>query len=204
MPSAVKQDQEQTVPFTEKREFTYADYLRWPDDVRAEIIGGIAYMMSPPNTSHQRVTGRLFNVVSTFLKGKPCEAFIAPFGVRLFPKDDNKDDTVVEPDIVVVCDSSKIDERGCNGAPDLIIEILSPSTRRKDRYLKRELYQRAKVREYWIVSPDDGEVEVHLFETGAIKVYGKNEAETAEDAKLPELVPVFALPGLEVDVKDVF
>ena len=189
--------------FAGKKNFTYKDYLNWPDDIRAEIILGVAYMMSPPLTSHQRVAGKIFLKLATFLAGKTCEAFIAPFGVRLFPKEDKTDDTVVEPDIVVVCDPSKIDKHGCNGAPDLVIEILSPSTRRKDKSLKRELYQKAKVREYWIVSPDDGEIEVHLFENNSIKFFGKNESETPDDTKLPEIAPVFVLPGLEIDVKDI-
>ena len=202
---AVNQDKvKPSHPSEKNRKFNYNDYLLWPDDVRAEIIYGIAYMMSPPQTSHQRVAGSIFNALYNFLKGKTCEVFIAPFGVRPFPKEDKSDDTVVEPDIVVICDPSKIDRHGCNGAPDLIIEILSPSTRRKDRSLKRELYQKAKVREYWIVSPDDSEIEVHLFENNSIKLFGKNEAETAEDQKLPEIVPVFILPGLEIDVKDIF
>jgi Uma2 family endonuclease len=203
MSLAVKQAQIKPDYLTKKRSFSYSDYLRWPDDIRAEIIYGVAYMMSPPLTNHQRVAGSLFNTLFDFLKGKTCEVFIAPFGVRLFPKDDKSDDTVVEPDIVVICDPSKIDERGCNGAPDLVIEILSPSTRRKDKFLKRELYQKAKVREYWIVSPDDREIEVHLFENNTIKYYGVNDSEE-EDFILSEIVPVAVLPGLEIDVKDIF
>jgi Uma2 family endonuclease len=117
------------MPLTqEKQSYTYADYLEWDENVRAEIINGKIYMMSPPLTMHQRISMRLSTQIANFLKGKPCEVFAAPFGVRLFPKEDKTDDTVVEPDIAVVCDSSKLDERGCNGAPDLVIEIISPST----------------------------------------------------------------------------
>ena len=204
MSEAFNQDQMQINPFAGRKNFTYNDYLNWPDDVRAEIINGIAYMMSPPVTSHQRISMQLSRIFSNFLEGKICEVFAAPLGVRLFPKEDKSDDTVVEPDIVVICDPAKIDERGCNGPPDLVIEILSPSTRRKDRSIKRELYQKAKVLEYWMVSPEDREIEVHLFEKNLIKFYGMNEAETPEDSLLPEIVPVFTLPGLEIDVKDVF
>ena len=204
MSLALNREQVQADYFAGKKNFTYNDYLNWPQDVRAEIISGVAYMMGQPSTSHQRVSMRLSQLYANFLKGKTCEVFAAPFGVRLFPKEDKTDDTVVEPDIVVVCDSSKIDERGCNGAPDLVIEILSPSSRRKDRSLKRELYQKAKVREYWIVSPDDSEIEVHIFENNSIKYYGKNEPETPDDSRLPEIVPGFVLPGLEIDVNDVF
>jgi len=204
MPLALKQGEAQANPFAGRKNFTYNDYLNWPDDIRAEIINGVASIMSLPFTSHQRILGKLSFKLQMFLKGKTCEVFIARFGVRLFPKEDRTDDTVVVPDIVVVCDPSKIDERGCNGAPDLVIEILSPSTRRKDRSIKRELYQKAKVREYWIVSPDDCEIEVHLFESNSIKYFGKNEDNTPDDSKLQELVPVFVLPGLEIDVKDIF
>ena len=204
MSLALNPEQMQKDYLAGKKNFTYNDYLNWPEDVRAEIISGVAYMMGQPTTSHQRVSGKLFVKLFNFLEGKTCEAFIAPFGVRLFPKEDKTDDTVVEPDIVVVCDSSKIDENGCNGAPDLVIEILSPSSRRKDRSLKRELYQKAKVREYWIVSPDDSEIEVHIFENNSIKYYGKNESETPDDSKLPEIISVYTLPGLEIDVKEIF
>ena len=199
-----EQGQAQANTFAGKKSFNYNDYLHWPDDVRAEIIYGVAYMMGQPSTSHQRVSMQLSLILASFLKGKTCQVFAAPFGVRLFPKEDKTDDTVVEPDIVVICDSSKIDDQGCNGAPDLVIEILSPSTRRKDRTLKRDLYQKAGVREYWIMSPDEKEIEVHLFETKTIKNYGKNEQETPEDSKLPEIAPVSVLPGLEIDVNDIF
>ena len=208
MSLALKQEQDQgrarVNPLVVKRNFTYKDYLAWPDDVRAEIINGIAYMMGQPSTSHQRVSMQLSLLFASFLKGKTCQVFAAPFGVRLFPKEDRTDDTVVEPDIVVICDPSKIDEQGCNGAPDLVIEILSPSSKRRDKYLKRDLYQKAGVREYWIVSADEKEIEVHLFETKTIKNYAINEPETPDDELLPEIVPVFTLPGLEIDVKDLF
>jgi Uma2 family endonuclease len=188
----------------EKRKITYADYLNWSGDVRVEIINGIAHMISMPSTIHQKISLRLMQHFIDFLAGKTYQVFTAPFAVRLFPQEDKTDDTIVEPDIVIVCDSAKIDEHGCNGAPDLIIEILSPSSRRKDRYLKRNLYQRAKVREYWIVSPDYNEIEVHLFEGNSIVFYGINEPETSDDLKLPEIVPVAMLPGLEINANDIF
>jgi Uma2 family endonuclease len=190
----------------ESKPYTYADYLEWDEDVRAEIINGDVYMMSPPFTSHQRIAGRLFTKLASFLEGKACEAFIAPFGVRLFPREDNSDNTVVEPDIVVVCDSLKIDERGCNGVPDLIIEILSPSSHRRDRLIKFNLYLKAKVREYWVVSPEDEEIAVHIFDEGRYftRIYGVNEPDTREDERGPEIVPVTVLPGLEINTKDIF
>jgi Uma2 family endonuclease len=204
MSVALKQDGELKNLFSGKSNFKYNDYLNWPEDIRVEIIHGVAYMMSPPVTIHQKISMLLSLRFASFLEGKTCQVFAAPFGVRLFPKEDKTDDTVVEPDIVVVCDPSKIDERGCNGAPDLIIEILSPSTRRKDRYIKRELYQKAGVREYWMVSPEDCEIEVHLFEENSIKFFGINDSDTPEHLKLPDVATVFVLPGLEINVKDIF
>jgi Uma2 family endonuclease len=190
----------------ENKLYTYADYLDWDEDVRAEIINGVVYMMSPPFTNHQRIAGRLFAKLAFLLEGKTCEAFIAPFGVRLFPKEDKSDGTVVEPDIVVVCDSSKIDERGCNGAPDLIIEIISPSSRRRDRLIKFDLYLKAKVREYWVVTPEDEEIAVHVLDGGRYftRIYGVNEPDTKEDERGPEIIPVTVLPGLEINTKDIF
>lgn len=186
--------------------YTYADYLEWDEDVRAEIIDGTVYMMSPPFTIHQRVARKLSMKLANFLEGKTCEVFIAPFGVRLFPKEDNSDKNVVEPDIVVVCDPSKIDERGCNGPPDLVIEILSPSNRYKDRLRKFNLYLRAEVREYWVVYPEDNVVEVSIYKEGQYnnRVYGLNEPETRENERFKEIVPVSVLPGLEIDLNDIF
>jgi len=192
--------------FEQKERYTYSDYLEWDEDIRAEIIYGNVYMMSPPITIHQRISGRLFNRLYSFLEGKTCEVFAAPFGVRLFPREDLSDDTVVEPDIAVICDPDKIDERGCNGAPDLIIEILSPSNTRKERFLKFDLYLKAKVREYWVVSPEAREIEVHVLDNDRYftQGYGVNEPDAKDDERIQEIIPVTVLPGLEIDVKDIF
>jgi len=215
MSLALKQSAPAPAPFPtliqeEKRQFTYADYLKWPEDVRVEIIYGIAHLMAPPLTRHQEISMELSRILAQFLKGKTCKVFAAPFGVRLFPKKDHSDNTVVEPDIVVICDSSKIDERGCNGAPDLVIEILSPSTRKKDKTLKFELYLKAKVREYWVVSPENKEIEVHLLESDSTacyystKLYGINDPDDEDKTIIPEIVPVSVLPGLEINTRDIF
>jgi len=192
--------------YDKDKHYTYADLLEWDDDVRAEIIGGNVYMMSAPGTSHQEISGRLFFEFFSFLRGKPCRVFAAPFNVRLFPKKDLSDDTVVEPDIMVVCDSGKIDERGCNGAPDIIIEIISPSTRRRDRVIKYNLYVDAKVREYWIVYPEYKEIDVHLLDGDhyTTQAYGVNEPNTKENEMVEEIVPVTVLPGFSIDLKDIF
>ena len=198
MPSALEQVREKS--------YTYADYLEWDEDVRAEIISGVVYMMSPPLTLHQRISMRLSQRIAQFLEGKTCEVFAAPFGVRLFPLEDKSDDTVVEPDIVVVCDPSKIDERGCNGPPDLLVEILSPSNHRMERLLKFDLYLKAKVREYWVVYPEERAVDVHILEQGRYftLAYGVNDIDAKEDERVVEIIPVATLPGLEIDLKDIF
>jgi Uma2 family endonuclease len=187
--------------------YTYADYLEWDESFRAEIIHGILYMMSPPLTVHQRVLRKLFYRIANFLEGKTCEVFVAPFGVRLFPREDLSDDTVVEPDIVVVCDPAKIDERGCRGVPDLVIEILSPSTARYDRFTKFDLYRQAKVREFWIVDPENQGVQTFILDGRgeySASVYGINEPDARPQEVISEIVPAAVLPGLEIDLKTVF
>lgn len=161
---------------------TYADYIRWSDGVRYELIDGIAYAMSPaPTRRHQEVVGELYRQIANTLKGSTCQPFIAPFDVRL-PKESTKAadgeggggdgdiDTVVQPDVSVICDQSKLDERGCCGAPDWIIEVLSPSTAGHDQIVKRALYERVGVREYSLVHPVDRIVTIYVLENGS---YGK-------------------------------
>lgn len=155
----------------EKARYTFADVLAWPDDEQAELIDGEAVMMAPPTTAHQLISGEIFRQLANYLEGKKCRAIPAPFAVRLFEKngDGPEDvDTVVEPDISIVCDSSKLDKHGCKGAPDMVVEILSPSTQRHDRLVKLGLYQRAGVREYWIVNPGDQTVQVMLLDAGGV------------------------------------
>jgi Uma2 family endonuclease len=181
--------------FEDEQYYTYADWLEFDEGVRAEIIDGVFYAMAPPSTVHQDIHRELFLQLGGFLKGKPCKVYSAPFGVRLFPKDDLSDDTVVEPDIVVVCDKSKIDKQGCNGAPDLIIEILSPSNIRHDRIIKFQKYLAAGVREYWVVDPDNKGVEVHILQDGGYRTIVYDE--TAE-------APVSVLPGCVIKFSEAF
>ncbi len=160
----------------EQEVFTYADYLQW-EDGRWELIDGIAYDMSPaPSRIHQRVTGDLFARIHALLQDSPCEVYVAPFDVRL-PDSENIIDedirTVVQPDIVVVCDEKKLDDRGCLGAPDLVVEVLSPSTALLDLREKRDLYERHGVKEYWIVHPVYRVVMVYRMDKGG--VYDKAE-----------------------------
>lgn len=150
----------------EKERYTFADALTWPDDERVEIIGGEVFLMAPaPSRGHQEISGALFAQLYNCLEGKRCKVYHPPFDVRLFEREGDKPediDTVVEPDLTVVCDMDKLDDMGCKGAPDMVVEILSPSTRRHDRLVKLGLYQRAGVREYWIVDPENKAAQVFL------------------------------------------
>lgn len=157
-----------------KERYTFADVLAWPDDERAELINGEIFLMAPsPSRGHQGISVELTRQFANYLEGKKCKAYHAPFDVRLFEKEGDAPedvDTVVEPDLVVICDPSKLDDRGCKGAPDMVVEILSPSTQRHDRLVKLGLYQRAGVREYWIVSPEEQTVQVFLRQDGSLQL----------------------------------
>src|SRR5271154_5459177 len=136
--------------------YTYADYLKWTFDERLELIKGKIFKMSPaPGSVHQRLSFRLTLWMGTYLKGKSCELFAAPFDVRLprVSQEDGKVITVVQPDICVICDRSKIDDKGCLGAPDIVVEILSPGNNKKELQNKYEVYEEAGVLEYWIIHP---------------------------------------------------
>ena len=183
----------------EKAQYTFADVLTWEETERIEIINGEAVMMAPPSRAHQEISGALFAQLYNFLEGKKCRVYAAPFAVRLFERDGEAPedvDTMVEPDISVVCDGDKLDKHGCKGAPDLVIEILSPSTRRHDRLTKYNLYQRAGVREYWIVDPTDKSVQVFTLEDGryAAKDFGA----------VGDKVKVNILEDCVIDLSEVF
>ena len=183
----------------EKERYTFADVLTWPDDERAELIGGEPVMMAPPTTAHQLISFEIGRQLGNYLEGKKCRAIPAPFAVRLFEKDGDSPedvDTVVEPDISIVCDASKLDKHGCKGAPDMVVEILSPSTQRHDRLVKLGLYQRAGVREYWIVDPVSKSVQVFVLEDGR---YSAKDFGSAE-----EKVRVNVLEDCEIDLSQVF
>lgn len=185
----------------EKARYTFADVLAWPDDERAELINGEVFMMAPaPSRGHQGISVELTRQFANYLEGKKCKAYHAPFDVRLFEKDGDTPedvDTVVEPDLVVICDPSKLDDRGCKGAPDMVVEILSPSTQRHDRLVKLGLYQRAGVREYWIVSPEERTVQVFLYKDGSLlphEVYSREDVAKVNvlDGCIIELSKVFS------------
>ncbi len=140
--------------------YSYADYLQWTFQERLELFKGKIFKMPPaPNSNHQKVSRQLLRKFLTLFQENKCQVFHAPFDVRLLEnknqKEDNKIYTVVQPDICIICDETKIDERGCVGAPDLIVEILSPGNTKKEMREKYSLYEEAGVREYWIVQPSD-------------------------------------------------
>ena len=175
--------------------YTYADLLEWDEDVRAELHDGEAVMMAPPLRVHQEIFIQLVLQIGNFLKGKRCKLYTAPFGVRLFPKEDLSDNTFFEPDIVVICDPEKIDKKGCNGAPDLVIEVTSPSTAGYDRIYKFRKYQKAGVREYWIVDTETKSVQVCILDNDRYVMSVYDETDKA---------PVAVLEDCEVDLKAVF
>lgn len=187
-----------------EKKYTYADYLTWQFDEMVELIRGKVFRMSPaPSTGHQRASSRLLSQIDRYLSGKSCEWFHAPFDVRLplpsSQKTKTKLDTVVQPDLCVICDPSKIDEKGCNGAPDWVIEILSKGTARKDLTEKYKLYEHAGIKEYWIVRPYEQTVSPFMLDD-----QGVYQAVRNTPFVLDEKVPVGIFPGFEVDLKEVF
>lgn len=155
------------MPLPREKRYTLADALTWDESERMELIYGDPVMMAPPVRKHQDISGELFGQLRDYLKGKRCKVYAAPFAVRLFERNGDYPedvDTMVEPDISVVCDAGKLDDIGCKGAPDFVIEILSPNTQRHDRVTKFNLYQQAGVREYWIVDPDSRSVQVFVLD----------------------------------------
>jgi len=177
--------------------YTYADYKSWElaEGERFELIYGEAFAMSAPNLRHQEILGEIFNQFHTYLRGKPCKVYPAPFDVRLFYRDNESDDTVVQPDITVICDEKKRGYEGCRGAPDLVIEILSPSNTAIEMQRKLKLYTDAGINEYWVVDPENQGLTVYNFQQGAIKFY---------TYKKDAIVPVGIFPDLKISLEQVF
>lgn len=152
--------------------YSYADYLLWKFQERIELFKGKILKMSPaPNRKHQEISFSISGIFYNSFKNKPCKVYIAPFDVRI-PRDSKEDEkvyTVVQPDICVICDENKLDDKGCIGAPDLIIEILSPGNSKKEMKQKFELYEEAGVLEYWIIDPDRESVLINVLENGKYK-----------------------------------
>ena len=174
---------------------TYADYLTWSGTYGDELINGTAYVREPPapSYSHQGIVGELYRQAANALEDKPCRVFVAPFDVRL-PKStepDDEVDTVVQPDVLIVSDLKKFDARGMRGAPDWVAEVLSPSTARHDRTLKLSAYERAGVREVWLIDPIDRTLTIYRLEAG---YYGR-----ATLLELKGQTQLTAVPGIVID-----
>lgn len=169
----------------QKKEYTIDDIYALPDGERAELIDGNIYYMAPPSRKHQEITGELFTIINNYIKSKGgiCKTYIAPFAVFL-----NEDNTnYVEPDISVICDPNKLTDKGCMGAPDWVIEVVSPSSKRMDYSIKLFKYRSANVKEYWIVDPDKNRVTVYYFETDFVEDYTMNDkvqVNTHEDLEI--------------------
>jgi Uma2 family endonuclease len=181
------------------KQYSYADYLTWQLKERIELIKGRIFKMTPaPARKHQKISGKLFTSFSNYFFQHDCDVYSAPFDVR-FPsgKDDSQTYTVVQPDISVICDKSKLDDRGCVGAPDLIVEILSPATSKKDAKDKFQLYEETGVKEYWMVDPDTKLLDIFILEDD-------NKYHFAGKYTEDDVVKVNIFPELEIDLKEVF
>ena len=186
------------------KRYSYADYLLWFDDKRRELIDGFIHLMTPaPARKHQEISGKLFFLIYGHLLNHKanCKVYAAPFDVRLPISETETDEkniyTVVQPDITVVCDPNKLDEKGCIGAPDLIIEIVSPSTLKKDVTDKFKIYEKAGVKEYWIVNPNDENINVFILNNS-----GEYEFKGIFAGDMPVKVSIFK--DLIINLKDVF
>lgn len=181
--------------------FSYGDYVQWTGDDRWELIDGVAFSMTPaPRRIHQELLGALYFQVHAFLRRHRCRVFVAPFDVRLPDSDEPDEDvrTVVQPDLTVVCDPSKLDDAGCRGAPDWVVEISSPRTSARDQLEKRDLYERHGVREYWTVDPKERRLLVFRLDPAA-RSYSQPQSLSAEGT-----TPVATLPGLVIDWHEAF
>ena len=181
------------------KSYTYADYLRWQFSEMVELIKGKVVKMSPALGSfHQTISSNLHGILWTKLRKSPCRLFAAPSDVRLIRmgKNDEQIVTVVQPDLFMVCDASKIDEKGCLGSPDLVIEILSPGSLHQDLKVKYEVYEEAGIGEYWVVFPSERVIEIFLLENGKYHLTGHF---TSEDN-----IPVHSIPGFTVPCIEVF
>ena len=179
------------------RHFTYADYKDWDSTTgeRFELIYGEAYALAAPSSYHQSILTELVRQFANFFVGKPCKVYPAPFDVRLFYEEDESDDTVVQPDLSVICDAEKRGKDGCHGAPDFIAEILSPSNTAIEMEQKFLLYREAGVREYWVFDPEHKALHAYIFNIGSIFPRTYRASDTAA-------VEIF--PGLSIELGSVF
>lgn len=179
------------------KSYTYADYLTWEFQERIELIVGKIFRMSPaPTSQHQHISVVLSSSMYNFAKGKPWKVFTAPFDVIL-PVTPGISNTVVQPDITVVCDPSKITERGCNGTPDLIVEVVSKSSVTRDLHEKYGVYEQAGVKEYWIVHPMDRSLVIFILDE-------KGKYQPSKPLTKGDIAASQVLPGLAIDLNELF
>lgn len=180
--------------------YTYADYLTWKFEERLELFRGKIFKMAGPTVRHQEVVANMYLVIGSYLKGKDCKVFLSPIDVRLpvqNRKKDNEITTIVQPDLCIVCDPSKIERRGIVGAPDLVVEVLSPGNSRKEIKLKHELYEEAGVGEYWVVNAEEQNIICYRL---------NDEGKLALHTVLTpgDIVTLRAVPGLQINIADIF
>ncbi len=179
------------------KSYTYADYLNWKFQERIELIFGKIFKMSPaPTSQHQHISVAMSSTIYNYLKGKPCRVFTAPFDVIL-PVTPGISNTVVQPDITVVCNPSKITEHGCNGAPDLVVEVVSKSSVTRDLHEKYGVYEQAGVREYWIVHPQDRSLIIFFLND-------KGKYQPSKPLTKGDMAASRVLPGLTIDLHELF
>ncbi|MDR2972055.1 MAG: Uma2 family endonuclease [Bacteroidales bacterium] len=197
--------EEPPIAYVTQRRYSYADYLLWTDDLMREIIDGVVHLFSAPAREHAAVIPPFIVRAWSYIRKRKakCKIYTAPFDVRLPRNGETEDDKifdVVQPDICVICDPSKLDDRGCIGAPDLVVEVNSPSTGKRDLNLKFSLYERSGVKEYWVIFPNDKAVTVFLLQDD-----GKyDNGTTYEVLYKTTQVPVQTLEGLVIDLEELF
>lgn len=187
-------------PDIEYGRYTYADYLTWEMDEMVELIKGkvFKWAAAAPSTSHQKVSLRLGSAFLIFLNDKPCQVFQAPYDVRIPIKSKrNQDiDTVVQPDLCVICDESKIQESGCLGAPDLVVEILSPGNNRKELRFKYDVYEESGVTEYWVIHPVEQTLLIYSLIDGNYRSSGLYVS--------GDVIESACIPGFKLNLEDIF
>ncbi len=182
----------------QRKNYTYEDLQNFEDEKRYELINGELYLMSSPTTLHQKIVGEIYVQLHNYLKGKKCQAFVSPLDVCLSGvKNPKKEYNVVQPDILVVCDENKITKNmGIQGAPDLIIEVLSPTSKKHDTFVKYNLYQYYGVKEYWIVDEDVGVIYQYIINE-------KNIYTLPKTYEITENIKVNILKDCTISLKDI-
>lgn len=179
------------------KRYSYSDYLKWQFSERLELLKGYIHKMSPaPSRRHQKLVHNLDRLFGNYLWKIPCEVYPAPFDVRLPQKGEPETYTVLQPDLSIICDKNKLDDRGCVGAPDLVIEILSPGNTHKEMRLKYDIYEEAGVKEYWVVQPEYYNMIIYISKDGKF--------EGQKPVFISDKISPSIFPDWEIDLEDVF